>query len=307
MRVAYFCLGSGSGNLMIGASIYNAFVRAGDRPEFTAITDSEFSPLFRKWFNVIRIKPEPDKLFTDDLNTELYRALKSVNPELIIVFMMWMPILPILEEFSCPKVLLIRECPEKWLSMKTGPADWLKINLTDYNAAYSVEPGFQPPGFQPLPPLILKNKDELPSKKASMIELGLEPGQKLCIAANNGSDDEYRDIVEKSKELCPDNYRLILSTNKESSDPTLFPLIDYLPAADLVVASAGYNLFYECRYLYVHARFFAYNRKAEDQNWRIKTNSNYHFHTNGADVLVSRLVNIQNRQENSRDRRFLRF
>ncbi|MBI9106546.1 MAG: hypothetical protein JEZ04_07340 [Spirochaetales bacterium] len=307
MRIAYFCLGSGSGNLMIGASIFNALVRIGEQTEFTAITDSEFTPIFSKWFNIIQIKGEPEKLFTDDLNTELYRALKSVNPDLIIVFMMWMPIMPLLEGFSCPKVLLIRQCPQKWLIMKTAPEDSIDVNFADYSAAFSIEPGFQPHGFAPLPPLILKNRDELPSPEASRAKLGLIAGEKLCIAADNGPEDEYRDIIEKSKALCPFDCTLITATNKGGGENSLFPLIDYLPAVDFVVGSAGYNLFYECRYLNIPARFFAYERKAEDQMWRIETNGHYHFHTNGADILAGRLLNLLYNRENLRNRKYLKI
>ena len=161
MRAAFFTFGSGAGNIAVGASVFNGLRRAGTDVEFTVITDSDFGDIYSSYlgssFKVIQIKPEPEKLFFDDLGTELFHALQSVKPEIIIVFMLWMPVMPLLEDFDCPKILLVRQCPLQWFSMQTGPHDSLDLNLHDYSAAYSIEPGFLPEGFIQLPSMILRN------------------------------------------------------------------------------------------------------------------------------------------------------
>ena len=291
MRAAFFNTGSGTGGLMAGASVFNGLKRAGLRPEFTAVTDCEFSDKFTAYFGpdfrVRTIRPEPEKLFTDDLNTELYRTLRDINPELIVVYMLWLPVMPILEEFDCPKLLLIRECPERWMHLRTGEHDFIHINTGDYDAALSIEPGFLPDGFSSVPPLVLKNRDELPSKAEAREALEIEEGKKCCIIAQNGRPGEFeRILAEGSGTNDISDYRMIYTTNRNSEALSLFPLIDYLPAADFIIAGAGYNLFYECRYLDIPGRFFSFERNAENPQWRIDNNSSCTFTENGSDVIA---------------------
>ena len=291
MRTAFFTFGSGAGNLMIGAALYNGLKRAGIRTEFTAITDCEFSKHFTSClgpgFNVRNIRREPEKLFRDDLNTELFSVLEEISPDLILVYKVWLPIMPLIGEFKCPKILLLRQCPELWMHIRTGEHDFIHINTGDYDAALSIEPGFLPEGFSSVPPLVLKNRDELPSKAEAREALEIEEGKKCCIIAQNGRPGEFERILAESSGTGDlSDYRMIYTSNRDTKALSLFPLIDYLPAADFIIAGAGYNLFYESRYLNIPGRFFSFKRDAENPQWRIDNNSGCTFTENGADTIA---------------------
>ena len=75
----------------------------------------------------------------------------------------------------------------------------------------------------------------------------------------------------------------------DATDPAaLFPLAEWLSGADAICTGAGYNSFWEARWLgyYNRTRFTAFGRHIDDQEWRLTECADYTPKENGADQLA---------------------
>jgi hypothetical protein len=325
-RIVFFTFGKGSGDLVVGISLALAFKRAGQAVQFTAVTNNEFTSISDGIIDHVHVPIEPHLFMVADRKTRLYKTLRRLKPDLLIVYGSWVPILPLLDQFDCSKVLLMRQVNEPFLSVSPGPGIKIDINPTDYDHAFTCEPGFELPGFGPIHPIVIRNHDEILSRDEARQQLGVPDGKKLAVIARNGYEGELEELLARrnpdvgpegshKQEGAPAAETPIPDADDHDSpgasgddspgdagDPGhvawhelittnkdgggIFPLADYAAAIDLLVSGGGYSTFYETRYFGIPAELSAFDRNAEDIAWRLRTNAGYTFDVNGADEFV---------------------
>jgi hypothetical protein len=288
MKVVYFSFGEGSGHVVLAASIYNSFRRKNIDVEYVTLTNSRFGHLVSNDFLHIAVKAQPELLFKNDRDTELYILLKDLQPDVLIVDSVWLAVLPILKEFRCTRIALFFWKPDSWFRLERPGHETVDFNITDYDYAVSCEPGFSRNGFVNIEPIVVKNRNEIFSRKEALKKLGFDDNRKTCIVAHNGYKGEINSIASSAGDFKND-YQVKVLTNEDGAG--LFPLAMYANGIDLLIGGAGYNLFYETRYFGLDAKFIPKERRADDQFWRVKTNGNYIFNENGADILVDLILN----------------
>jgi hypothetical protein len=290
MNVVFVSFGKGSGDLVLGIAIFFAFQRAGIDCDFTALTNCEFQHIAEQYFQHVRIRPEPEKFLKSDRQTELYRNLEELQPDLVIVNGIWVPFYPIINDFRCKKMLMIRHVPEKWFSVPMPDGLKIDINIDDYDLVLNNEPNFHVPGFININPIVIRNPGEILSRFEARKALHVPEGKKLCVVAHNGYQDEIDTLIVESGEL-PSDYHVVVSTNRKRSG--VFPLADYARGIDLLLGGAGYNTFYETRFFHIPAELKVFNRESgEDQYWRLRTNGEFQFSDNGADEAVKKMMTL---------------
>ncbi len=283
LKIAYINFGKGSGGLVLGTSLFNGLKRCGVDVEYTAITDNAFSSLIEPFHKHIKVKIEPEKLFRDDRGTELYRAIESVAPDVIIVFSIWLPLYGILDDFRAQKIFLISQMGEPWFHVPLSAWDTLHFEPGQYDKCFSIEPGFVVDGCENINPVVIRNRDEIFSPARARALLDVPDGQKLAVVSQNGYLGELEKLLSEHRESL-DEYKVLLSTNRRKKG--LFPLVDYAGAIDLLISGAGYCTFYEARYFGIRSKFLSFGRNAEDTSWRIEHNGDFTFRTNGADQIA---------------------
>ena len=270
---------------MVGISLALAFRRAGLNVSFSAVTNNQFPEIARGYIDVIPVAPEPHLFLVADKKTQLWKALRKLRPDLLIVFGSWLPVYPLLPDLDCMKVLLMRQTNEPFLRARIGPGEELRINPENYDLALNCEPNFELPGFEHIHPIVIRNRDEILSREEARNRLGVPGGRKLVVIARNGYEGELEDLLARHTGAGDgDEWHRVVTTNKDGGG--IFPLADYAAAIDLLVSGGGYSTFYECRYFGIPAELEAFPRNAEDISWRLRTNADYTFDVNGADEFV---------------------
>ena len=290
LRIAFFTFGKGSGDLVVGISLALAFRRAGIDVQFTAVTNNEFASVADGFIDHVHVPIEPHLFMVADRRTRLYRALRRLKPELLIVYGSWVPILPILSEIDCRTVLLMRQVNEPFLHILMQPSGassgrQIDVNPGDYDLALTCEPGFELEGFRSIHPIVIRNRDEILTRDEARRRLAVPDGKKLALIARNGYEGELEELLaRRAASARRDEWHEFVTTNKDGGG--IFPLADYAAAINLLVSGGGYSTFYETRYLGIPADLAAFPRNAEDIEWRLRTNANYTFDVNGADEFV---------------------
>lgn len=263
-------------------ALANAFRRAGVEIAFTALTDNEM-PWIAKGFIAHRsVRKEPRKFLVADRETELYTAVRELSPDVFFVYGSWLPVYPWIGELASTTVLLMRQTNEPFLRVRRGPIS-IDVNPRDYTHAFCMEPNFHLDGFMDVPPVIIRNLDEIMSRADARAALGVPEGKKALVIARNGYEGELETLLASRSED-PEDWHRVVTTNRDGGG--IFPLADYARGIDLLVSGGGYSTFYETRYFAIPAELSAFERNAEDISWRLETNKDYEFDTNGADVIV---------------------
>ena len=288
MRVVFFTFGMGSGDLVFGASLYFAFRRAGADIDFTALTNCEFSGIVEPFFEHVHVQPEPEKLLRTDHDTSLFYAIEGLSPDVLIVSGIWLPLYRILADLPGRKVFITRMAPEGWFHVPL-PDGSIDFDPSAYDLAFTIEPGFSLPGAQAVEPMIVRNHDEVLRREDARDAFRVPVGKKLCVIAHNGYAGELETLIE-AYGAPGSEYHVVTATNAAERD--LFPLAEYASAIDLLIGGAGYNIFYETRYFEIESILCPFERNADDQAWRLATNSEYRFDENGADTIARRVLRM---------------
>jgi len=289
MNIVFFGSGIGSGHAIHAASVFFAFRRAGIKTRFILISDGEFGRLVEPYFELIKVNMQPQLFLKQDRETEIYMLLKNLDIDFLIVYGIWMPLFPILDDFSFKKIILFRQYEDWWFRLVTKKHGELAFNPDQYDCTISVEPNFSREGWLSINPLIIRNRDEILDREKAREALVAETGRRICVLAHNGRKGELAEIETQIEDF-RQKYQMIVTSNRNKQ--SLFPLADYYNGIDFIIGGAGYNLFYETRFFNIDASFLPQKRKNEDQRWRVITNNTYKFTQNGSDQLVEIMRNL---------------
>ena len=292
MNIISLHFGKGAGHLFGGLALWQACKRAcGNDLQFYLLTDSDlFVPLDDETLEIIRMDLEPRLYFRHDRQTMLYQYLKQLEPDVILSDHLWLPLIPILQDFKAKKAIFFRQIEPIWLQtppLKDGTV--LKFDPEEYDLVFNMEPGFELEDALSVPPVIGVTKEEIQPPGIIRDALEVPAGKKLALAAHNGMPGELETIMADA-DIDSNEYHLVQLSNLDERADRIFPLSHYLSGVDLAIGGCGYNFFYETRFYDLPTIYQPQKRAAENQKWRLDTNLDYSGPFDGADKIVKRIM-----------------
>jgi hypothetical protein len=283
MRVAYFTAGTvGAGHLVRGIALGRALGRRGFTGDYRAFGPPvPYPSLARAGYEQLAIS---ERELRDPLaagRSEVAATLAAFRPDLLVVDMFWAPLRHILPLRGCECWLLIRACPRAWF---TGPPD-TRFEARQYRRIVAIEPFRHAALRESVDPVVVCNPEECRPPQALRERLGIPPERRLVVATHAGLPGEGAQVEGAAGEEPAVRFDLF-------EEHAVFPLAEWLPGADRVLCAAGYNAFWEARWLGYAARtrFTPLPRKIDDQAWRLASCLGYPMLANGADTLAEWIV-----------------
>lgn len=291
MKIVYFTSGiTGSGRIVRGISIGNALLRKRVSCEYTILSSSPFAFLAND-FKHIEIPVENDSAHLKNTYQDsiLYNTLIEVNPDILIIDILWFPLYHFLDKFNCKKIFLHSQAGDDYFDIKIA-GDRRIFRPDDYDRVISCEPLPVKIPSERINPIIIKNRDEILPGDDAYKKLRIKDDRPVCLFGYNGEPGEYESIKKKYSYLEEAEYQMLYSTNY--SGKSYFPIVDYFNAFDFIISGAGYNAFWEIIYFNKEAVFEPVPRQFEDQYWRVQNCQEYYFEENGADQLVDVIMKL---------------
>ena len=292
MKVVYYTSGvTGSGRLVLGISIGNAFRRQGMQVEFTILSSSPFAHLADIFsFNHLEIPAEgADKLAEKTYHeSKLYQAITSLNPDILLIDLLWFPLYHFINDLPCKKIFLCRQVDDRFFSIPLRN-NKLVFNPENFDLTFATEPFKGCMNMDLINPIVIKNRDEILSRKEALNRLSLDSKNKTCLLAYNGHPGDFKRIKKTYSYLEDEGYQVVYSTNYEGG---IFPVVDYFNAFDLIIFGAGYNSFWEAINFNKEAVFVPTKTMFESGERRVNECQEYTFEENGADQLVDIVMNL---------------
>lgn len=215
----------------------------------------------------------------------LARALEDFAPDLLLVDFFWAHVHRLLPLAGCRTWLLVRWAPRGWLEGVPG----LERDARLFERTIAIEPATGLVTDDEIPPIVIANPSELRPSSALRERFAVPDGRPLVLVAQAGQPGEYDELAALAKRRFPDAF--VIGQTLFDAD-ALFPVADWLGGADIIVGGAGYNTFWETRWLGLadRAHLYAFPRSIDDQAWRLVTHHRRAMKDNGADVLAGMIL-----------------
>ncbi|MFI5298349.1 MAG: hypothetical protein ACHREM_09645, partial [Polyangiales bacterium] len=300
MHVVYFTAGTiGAGHFARGVAIERGLRRAGFSGRFTRVGprgamrfDRDDETLSTALSTTIEVSIDP--LALADAHraplTELACALDALSPTLLIVDLFWAPLRRLLPLRGCETWLLLRLAPAHWLDGPPG----LAFARDLFSRVIAIEPGVSSGDVdEAIAPIVAIDRDERRPRGALRARLGVDSALPLHVVAHAGAPGEWSELVD----ACAWRPLHVLTPTPTPSiaiaedvhvhdGAPLFPLGAWLGDADTIVSGAGYNAYWEARWLGHDARttWLPRARPIDDQRRRIAIGAACSMRENGADT-----------------------
>lgn len=293
LKIAYYTSGvTGTGRIVRGIAIGNAFRRNKYNIDFTILHASNFNFLIiNSHYNSIKIGPENIECFgKKEYSSSLsYKALVSLNPDILIVDLLWFPLNHFIEELPCKKIFLCRQVDDNFFTIPLELETKI-FNSKQYDIIVAIEPFSSKIQFtHQINPIIIRNKNEILPKKDALNLLNIDESTKNCLLYFNGNPGDFEKVLNDYSYLVDEGYNIISTTNYNSG---LFPAVDYFNAFDLIVCGAGYNSYWEAKYFNKDTIIIPTFATFESGERRLNECGDYEFEENGADQLVNIIMNL---------------
>jgi hypothetical protein len=278
VKVAYFTAGTvGAGHLVRGLAIERALARAGFTGSYRMFGPPlPFPAAAQTAYEPVEIRADRS-LLDPRLAAEagFARRLAEDAPDLLLVDLFWMPLRWVLPALPCEAWLLLRTCPPRWLVGPTGA----RFDRRQYARIVAIEPLDYDVIDEVIDPVVIANPDDCRPPQALRDRLGVPPGRPLTVVLHAGEPGEAAVL---RAEAGPD--AVVLDLFQERA---LFPAAEWLGGADRIVSGAGYNAYWEARWLGYAGKttFVSFTRAIDDQERRL-TFGDYRPRQNGADVVA---------------------
>lgn len=283
MKIAYFTAGTtGAGHLVRGLAVGRGLRRAGFSGDYRVFGPPLPFPLTRRQpYETVEVRREELRSPLLAPESELADQLASFGPDLLLVDMFWAPLRYVLPRLDCERWLLIRCCPPAWFR---GPRV-APFEPSQYDRIVGIEPVDYPVLSCRIDPIVIANPDECRPPEALRQRFGVADGQRLVAVLHAGKAGE----IEELEARAPGARFVRLDL---FDDEALFPAAEWLSGADAVVCGAGYNAYWEARWLgYAAATtFLPFARRIDDQTLRLRDFGSYRMVENGADTLARWIV-----------------
>ena len=293
-RVLFFSAGTtGSGHIVRGLAVAAAFKRLGIQHEYAILSsDIPYARLATRLEVSVSVFPDEGEEALRRgryLDSSLFKAITAYAPDILIVEQFWHGLDAFIRELPCRKVLLTFQMDPVVFHLRIRENEYV-LRPADYDLILRTEPGYGVPfAAREINPMVLRNRGEILDLRAARADMGLADGERACLFACSGEEAQVADAWKSFSYLEGEGWKVIRSLHREGG---LFPTIDWFNAFDLLVCGAGYNAFWEARWMRKEAYFVPFPRRFENQARRIAQFSDYEFDTNGADELVGMLQGL---------------
>jgi hypothetical protein len=282
MRVAHVTGGSiGLGHLTAAEAIRRGLARAGFHGAFRMFGPaSDFASARLDYFTPVPITMEQLGDPFAAAESELAQQLDAYQPDLILGETHWAPLLYLLQRPGCQAWFLTRKVPDFWF---TGTED-VPFRADLWDRIISFEPGFDHPAItHHLEPIVACNRDELQPTGSLRRRWDVPEDKRLVVVAQAGEPGE----VDTMAPQVEPGAHVVRLDGRSADHP--FPLAEWLSDADVIFAGAGYNAYWESKWLgwFERTRFTAFPRPIDDQAWRLRECADYWPGENGADRLAA--------------------
>ena len=296
MRVAYFTAGSlGAGHQIRGLAIGRAIERQAAGCELRLFLPVEPFPALQPLLAQYRPQAcpiDPDELFCPDRapGSLLSQALHEFSPEVLIVDLFWAPLVHILTTLDCETWLIVRSCPVDWFA---GTAR-ARFDSSAYQRVIGIEPLENPIVREFVNPIVVCNPDEARTREEVCEAWSLAHDAYITAithAGLAGEIDYLQSAYDSRQETSTQRISSVIRADLRGAD-AIAPLAPWLPAVDQVFSAAGYNSYWEARWMgFAHkTTLMAISRRIDDPQARIRLGGNLTMSANGADELVSALI-----------------
>lgn len=291
LKIVYYTSGTtGSGRVVTGISIGNAFKRKGVPFEFTIVSGSCFSHLVTDFHHVKIPLEEADALSKENYSTStLFNCLKELNPDILLVDLLWFPLHYFINELQCKKIFLSRYVKDFFFSIDM-PGKTIKFIPETFDTIIATEPFESSVRMRQINPIVIRNHNEILPRDEALKLLGISGSKPVGLFAYNGNPGEYEAIKKKYDYLEGAGYQMVYSTNYSKRGG--FPIVDYYNGIDFIVSGAGYNSFWETIYFDKEAVYEPVKAIFGDQERRIRECSSFSFSENGADQLIDVIMEL---------------
>ncbi len=287
-RVVYFTAGTkGVGHLVRGIAIGRALQRHGFDGQFHLVTPIAPLPAMAAAAAEVDTIVCPIDV-AQVLNKKRYRSsalarqLAELAPDLLIVDLFWAPVLHIVPTLGCESWLLVRRCPLVWLH---GNAE-IQFNRHDYRRVIGIEPVEHQQISERIDPIVICNQDECHSRAELAQRFSVDPDRAITFVSHAGLAGEIGSVAP------PGQTKGIVIVSDLHGTNSVFPLAPWLNVADAIYCSAGYNSYWEARWLGYADKttFTAFRRQIDDPIWRLAECGSHSMRSNGADTLATSII-----------------
>lgn len=261
--------------------------------EHCVVTNSPFAPSMAaaasRWGVTLQLVS--DRASAESVRAELERIVDSFRPSLLVVDTFPRGVGGELVELmeghaawrAMSKVLISRPLPQAYVD-QMELVSWVERHYRAVIGCGEPSPLVSACGGYDAGPFLILNCDELPDRSAAAARWGLDPDQPTVLLVGTGTAAEIVEqlpMAERLRELAsqvgvqfgwawPESLAVPpgLVRNWEGQMVRHYPLLELLPAVDLVLGSAGYNLSWETRRLSIPAQLWAQPRRYDDQRLR---------------------------------------
>jgi hypothetical protein len=293
MKVVYYSSAmTGSGHVVKGISIANAFRRGAFAVDYTLLScNPTFAPLAeRLGVRHVEIPLEDERQLAAAAaeHSVLFETLASLSPDVLLVDLAWYMCQHVVGKLPGKKILLCRQVEDRFFRIPLA-SGLLEFRADLYDRVIATEPFRSSVPMETIDPLIIRNRDEILDRHAALERLGAAPDTPVCLFAVNGKPGELERVRRTYSYLEGEGYTVIYSSNFAGG---LFPAVDYFNGVDLLITSAGYNSFWEAVFFEKEAIFVPQPRRFEDQRRRVAECQEMRLVHNGADQLVRLVVDL---------------
>jgi hypothetical protein len=274
-RVVYLTGGTvGAGHLMRGLALRRALERRGAPVDLAIWSPALPFPASPSLVTrSIRIEPALVCSKVAAPTSALGQALLGATFDLLIVDLFWVPVRFLLPLLRCPAWLLVRKAPPAWWRGPPG----VPFDATQFERLIAIEPVDEGPATERIDPIVVCNPEELRPPQDLRRLLGVAEGEPLRLAMQAGLPGE-------AEALAQPGYRVVDLHQGELP----VPIAPWLSGVDALRTGAGYNAYWEARWLGHAARtvFVPFARTIDDQGWRLRVGASLLPQENGADVVA---------------------
>lgn len=296
MRIAYFTAGSlGAGHQVRGLALARALQRQRVNCELRLFLPVAPFPALEPLLAPYQpqICPVSAEQLLDRKGAEsslLRQALQQYAPDVLIVDLFWAPLVHILPVLDCEAWLIVRSCPASWFD-GTPRA---QFDAAAYQRVIAIEPLENPVVRESVNPIVVCNPDEAKTREDFCARWSLSPDAHIAVITHAGLPDEIDELqstLQAQGRPASAAAMSIVRSDMHSAD-AIVPLAPWLPAVDQVFSAAGYNSYWEARWMgYAHkTTLMAIPRRIDNPQQRIGLAADFKMTANGADELARSLA-----------------
>ncbi len=287
MRVVYFTAGTaGVGDLMHGVALRRAAQRSGLPITVSLVSPPLPFPCLRDLEDHVTVAMDARALVDPRrvAETPLAQAMVALRPDVVVIGHFWTNLQCVLPLLEVEAWLLLRKAPPIWVQ---GPPQ-APFSPSLYARRFEIEPVGFVGDFESLHPLVVVNRDEMvPAAAARQRLLGsaVDDGGPLQLVFQAGKPGESATLASSHRR--PGVQQVLIDLRSPQAP---WPIATLLHGADDVVTGAGYNAWWEARWLGTAAKttWVPFARSVDDQAWRLALPSTP-IAENGADQLIRML------------------